>query len=197
MTTWHPPHELAASYLRALGREHRVQRTGNRLPSTHPFSILPCADGHVGVITLTFTQWELLCRMMGIEELLEDPELQNNAGRVANSARVDAAMSPWLLARTAEQCFHEAQAWRIPFSLVPDVAAILSSPQHAERGYFTKTTHPEAETYQAPGPAFYPSGGARHPQQPAPRLGRDNGAIYGALGLRPDEISALAERGVV
>lgn len=197
MTSFHPPHELAASYLRATGREHRVQRTGNRLPSTHPFSILPCKDGYVGVITLTFTQWELLCRMMGIEALLDDPELQTSAGRVTNAARVDAAMAPWLMARTAEQCFHEAQAWRIPFSLVPDVAAILASPQHAARGLFAEINHFEAGTYLAPGPAFHPTDGERGPQRPAPRLGGDNAALHARLGLRPDEIAALAERGVM
>jgi crotonobetainyl-CoA:carnitine CoA-transferase CaiB-like acyl-CoA transferase len=129
--------------------------------------------------------------------LLDHPELQTAVGRVANADRVDEVMRPWLMAHTADECFHTGQAWRIPFSLVPDAAAICASPQHDERGYFTDIAHPEAGSYRAPGPAFYPSDGTRSADRAAPALGRDNTEVYGALGLQPEEIAVLRERGTI
>jgi crotonobetainyl-CoA:carnitine CoA-transferase CaiB-like acyl-CoA transferase len=153
MTTWHPPYELASSYIG--GR--RVTRTGDRHPSTHPFAIRRCDHGHdyIGVITLTYLQWELLCRMMEIDDLLDDPDLRENLGRVQQYARIDARMAPWLGARSAMACFEMAQTWRIPFALVPDVAAIRALPQHEARGYFVRREQPEAGSFDVPGPVFH------------------------------------------
>lgn len=152
MATWHPPYELGSSYRGGFP----VKRTGNRHPTAHPFTIQPCDHGQefIGVITLTYLQWEMLCHMMGLAEFIDDPALHENAGRAANAARIDAAMRPWLSQRTAAKCFDTAQTWRIPFALVPDVAAIAALPQHAEREFFAAASHPEAGEYRVPGSPF-------------------------------------------
>ncbi len=155
MLTWQPPFGLGWWYRNGPP----VRRYGNRLLSAHPFTILPCNHGreYVGVIHLTHVQWELLCRMMDAEHLIEDPRLQTNAGRVVNADLVDAALLPWLQQRTAEECFHTAQAWRIPFALVPEADAIVASPQHAARGWLVEREHPAAGRYLAPGPLVHNS----------------------------------------
>lgn len=152
MTTWHPPYELASSYRGGVA----IVRTGNRHPTTHPFTILPCDHGQafIGVITLAYLQWDMLCHMMGLEQFIDDPALHESAGRVANAERIDAAMQPWLNARSAVECFETAQTWRIPFALVPDVAAAVALPQHTERGFFEPRSDPEAGDYRAPGSPF-------------------------------------------
>jgi crotonobetainyl-CoA:carnitine CoA-transferase CaiB-like acyl-CoA transferase len=152
MATWHPPFELGSSYIG--GR--RVQRTGSRHPTTHPFTLLPCDGGrdYVGVITLTYQQWELLCRMMAIDDLLDDPTLRENLSRVTHYARINARMAPWLDARTAAECFETAQSWRIPFAMVPDVAAIRALPQHEARGFFSERTPAGAQPLDAAGAAW-------------------------------------------
>ena len=38
-----------------------------------PMTIVPAADGYLGVNVLTQTQWELLCAYTGRVELLDDP----------------------------------------------------------------------------------------------------------------------------
>ncbi len=146
--TWQPPFGLSYRYRGG----QPIRRNGNRLLSTHPFTILPCNHGSefVGVIHLTHLQWEMLCRMMGAEQLLDDPRLQTGAGRVANADLIDAALLPWLMERTADDCFHTAQSWRIPFALVPEADAIAASPQHAARGWLAEREHPAAGRYVAP-----------------------------------------------
>src|SRR5712692_3373070 len=121
----------------------------------------------------------MICHMMGLDELLEDPALRTGMDRVANYQRIDEAMAPWLRAHTVDEAFHTAQSWRIPFAPVLDAAGIYASPQLAAREWFSDMEHPEAGSYRAPGPAVYPAGALsseRTPDRAAPALGRDNAA---------------------
>lgn len=185
MLTWQPPFGLGYCYRGGPP----VRRYGNRLLSTHPFTILPCNGGRefVGVIHLTHVQWEMLCQMMGAEHLLDDPRLQTNAGRVANADLVDAALMPWLMERTAAECFHTAQTWRIPFALVPEADAIIASPQHAARGWLVEREHPGAGRYLAPGPLV----GDR-----VPVTGDSEGGGHRAKGVGRGLVGAVRERPV-
>jgi CoA:oxalate CoA-transferase len=194
MTALHPPFELGVSY---KSGGPAAKRLGNRIPSTHPFTVKPCATGHAAVLHLTYPQWELITQLMEAPELLDDPALQTGAGRVANYSRVDEALQPWLSARPSNEVFHTGQSWRLPFAEVVNAADIYASPQHAARGWFRELEHPEAGRYRAPGPAFRPEGEPETPDRTAPRLGQDNAAVFGAIGLAPADVAALAEAGVI
>ena len=116
-----------------------------------PSFILPTADGWVGANTLTQAQWEVMCQFFDRAELIEDPRFADAWSRYANSRDVADELAQQTRDRSAEDVFHEAQAWRIPFGLVPDLSEVLELLPHRERGFLLEFDHPRAGRVRMPG----------------------------------------------
>ena len=125
------------------------ERTGN----AWPLGAMECADGFVGVPPLTAMHWELLCGLMGIEDVLEQPKGREPAYRARHSAELYERVKPWLRERTRRQVFEEAQAWRLPAAPVETVAERLDCPQLAARGFW-QTARIEGRDVKVPRPPF-------------------------------------------
>ena len=116
-----------------------------------PSFILPTADGWVGANTLTQAQWEVMCQFFDRAELIEDPRFADGWSRMSNSRDVADELARQTRDRSAEDAFHEAQAWRIPFGLVPDLSEVLELLPHRERDFLLEFDHPRAGRVRMPG----------------------------------------------
>ena len=116
-----------------------------------PSFILPTADGYVGANTLTQAQWEMMCQFFGRPELIEEPDFADGWSRMANSAKLAQELAQLTGGRDAEDVFHDAQTWRIPFGLIPTLEEVLELPPHRERGYLLEVDHPAAGRLRMPG----------------------------------------------
>lgn len=116
-----------------------------------PSFILPTRDGYVGANTLTQAQWEVMCQFFGRPELIADPQFADAWSRLANSRELADELALLTRERRAEEIFHEAQTWRIPFGLIPNLAEVLDLLPHRERGYLFQFDHPRAGRVRMPG----------------------------------------------
>ncbi len=116
-----------------------------------PSFILPSADGYVGANVLTQAQWEMMCQFFGRPELIEDPQFADAWSRFANSRELANDLAELTRSRTAEDVFHDAQTWRIPFGLIPTLADVLNLLPHRERQFFQEFAHPRAGRVRMPG----------------------------------------------
>ncbi|MDP6606256.1 MAG: CoA transferase [Dehalococcoidia bacterium] len=74
---------------------------------------------------------------------------------------------------------------------------VMEDPHFIERGFVVELDHPELDaSYRYPGAPYRFEKTPWRLDQPAPALGADNEAVYGALG-HGDELDALRERGVI
>ena len=135
-----------------------------------PSFILPTADGFVGANTLTQAQWEMLCQFFGRPELIADPQYADPWSRLANSRSLAGELAEMTRGRTAEDVFHDAQTWRIPFGLIPTLSEVLNLLPHRERDFFLEFEHPSAGRVRMPGiPWMF--GDERPTGSPTPLLG--------------------------
>jgi crotonobetainyl-CoA:carnitine CoA-transferase CaiB-like acyl-CoA transferase len=102
-----------------------------------PLGVMECADGFVGAPPLTAAHWEMLCRMVGLEEVLEDPESADPAYRMIHGPALYERIKPELAARTRQGIFEEAQAWRIPAAPVQSIKERLACPQLKAREFWS------------------------------------------------------------
>ena len=116
-----------------------------------PSFILPTSDGFVGANTLTQAQWEMMCQFFGRPELIEDPLFTDGWARMANSRELAGELAEMTSSRAAEDVFHEAQAWRIPFGMIPTLSDVLNLLPNRERDFFFEFEHPEAGRVRTPG----------------------------------------------
>ena len=116
-----------------------------------PSFILPTSDGFVGANVLTQAQWEMMCQFFGRPELIENPLFADGWSRMANSRELAGELAEQTQARTAEDVFHDAQTWRIPFGLIPTMSEVLDLLPHREREFFLDVEHPHVGRLRTPG----------------------------------------------
>ena len=144
--------------------------------------MLPTADGYIGLNALTRPQWHMLCEFLGRKDIAENPRYRS-VSWVHPDERLDeirAAFRDALADRTADELFHEAQMWRVPFGLVPDMAGLFELPPHRHRGFFVPLEHPVAGTVEVPGVPFHATATAPRPFRP-PLLGEHTEAVLADL----------------
>ena len=116
-----------------------------------PSFILPTSDGYVGANVLTQAQWEMLCQFFGKPEFIEDPLFADPWARTANSRELANELAELTRGRTAEEVFHDAQTWRIPFGLIPTLSDVIDLLPHREREFFLDFEHPRVGRVRMPG----------------------------------------------
>ncbi len=110
-------------------------RRGNQFP----MGVLECADGYVTCPPLTPTHWELMCQLMGITDVLNDPQGRDVTWRMQHSAELHERVKPWLNERTRREVFEQAQAYRLPAAQVQTIADRLACPQLEAREFWEQT----------------------------------------------------------
>ena len=123
--------------------------------------MLPTSDGYIGLNALTAPQWVMLCDFLGRRDIAENPYYQGVSWRNPDHRveEIRAIFQEALKDRTAEELFHEAAAWRVPFGLVPTLSDLFELPPHKERGFFTELVHPMAGPVSIPGIPFKTTAG--------------------------------------
>ncbi|MEX2159377.1 MAG: CoA transferase [Dehalococcoidia bacterium] len=165
------------------------ERTGN----AWPMGAMECADGFAGIPPLTAAHWELLCQLLGIEDVLEHPKGRDPAYRARHSAELYERVKPWLRERSRQEIFEEAQAWRLPAVPVESVSERLECPQLAARGFW-ETTRIEGRDVKVPRVPYRITG--LQPVELAARREREHVDIEEAARSQPGDAPALPFAGV-
>ncbi len=167
-------------------------------PGLTPGGIFPCREGHLQIVVSREKNWQALCDLLDLADLRDQPDLQNNNGRIARIEELNARVSTALAARSAREwspLFTEAGIQNEP---VLTYFEFLEEPQVAAAGVIARLPQPDVPKDVAmPVP---PGIGPLQPGEPravAPRLGADSRAVLGEAGYAAGEIDRLISDGVV
>ncbi len=103
--------------------------------------IEPCADGFVGIATITAEQWHTVLAMVGRPDLIPDDTLLVQPRRVERPD-VIAAIRDWTSQRTVAEVIELATLHRIPVVPIGNGETLPSIEQVAARGLFDEHLHP-------------------------------------------------------
>lgn len=84
-------------------------RMGNAHPSLFPYEPLPTADGAIIVIAGNDGQFRVLCDLLGLSELPDDPRFDGNEKRTANRDELQPLLEEKLSERTTAEWFEAFQ----------------------------------------------------------------------------------------
>jgi crotonobetainyl-CoA:carnitine CoA-transferase CaiB-like acyl-CoA transferase len=143
-----------------------------------PYGAYPAADGWVVVAVIGDRFWPALCRVLGLHDLGNRPELADNVGRVAARSEIDSAVAERLAGLTVADAVAALGAAGVPVAPVRSVLSALGSPYATARGLVGPVADGSYRTIRAPMTA-----GGR-PLRPAPDLGEHTAQILDELGLR-------------
>lgn len=187
---------LAAARHFALGETPVRNGTGH--PGRVPSAAFQCRDGAWLFISASDQHWPVLCDVLGLTGMAQDPELARNRDRVERRNAVTEALTAAFAMRDRAELAESLRAAGVPAGEVNTVPEILKDPHILARGMVDNFDDPDRGA--TPGlrtPARF-SGYEPHRFEAPPRLGADTHTILAdELGLTLDQIAALYERGIV
>ena len=174
------------------------QRKGNRHPASAPCNSFLCKDGYVMLAVAHDKQWASLCRIMGQEELSDDPRTATVAARKENEAFVEQLVTEWASQRTRQEVVSVLNAESIAVSPVLDFGDIVREPHFQEREIVCEVEHPTAGRLTHYGVAAKFAKTPAGVRSAAPVLGQNNREIYGDwLGYSEETLAELRQEGVI
>ena len=181
----------------ALAAPDRVPQ-GSRGYLAAPSDLFRAQDGWLVVATIGQAMFRRWCRLVGHDELLDDPRFADDIQRGANSRAISDLMAAWCAPRSREQVLKALAEAKIP-------AAPVLSPQQALDDEHIRATallpqRPFADTAQHYPLAPHPVEMSADPavfQRPAPRLGQHTEEILAELGYDAAAVAELRAQRIV
>jgi len=172
---------------------------GNENTTAAPSGTFRTGHGPLNIAANKQEQFEYLCRLCGLPELIDDPRFADREDRKRNRHELKAELEKALSARSAREWAGLLNARGIPSGEVLDIPDVLCHPQVAERGLIR-------EVGEVPGTGkplrvvragFRLRHGDPTPESPPPALGADSDAVLGELGYKPTEIDVFRRESVI
>ncbi len=171
---------------------------GSALPGIAPTNAYLCSDGGYAIVAGNGDSiFKRLMEVIGRADLAADPQLADNAGRVARVDELDAAIGAWTAQRPVDEVLQALEQASVPGGRIYSVADIAADPHYAARGMLQEVLMGDGSRMAVPGivPKLLRTPGGHH--RDAPKLGQDTDTILEKLGLTPEQIRGLKESGVV
>jgi len=168
------------------------------LPGIAPSNAYLCRDG--GYALIAGNGDSIFRRLMAVVErpdLAADPQLADNAGRVARVAELDQAIGAWTAQRSVAEVLKALDEASVPAGKIYSVADIAADPHYRARGMLQSVTMDDGSEVTVPGivPKLSRTPGSH--RRNAPAIGQDTDAVLREIGLSARQISELKRRGVV
>ena len=195
-------HEAVFNVMESLISEYSAfgavrEAAGSALPGIAPSNAYRCVDGFVLVAGNGDSIFKRLMTAIGRDDLGNAPDLGNNAGRVARVAEIDAAIERWTLTRRVDEVLERLVAARVPTGKVYTAKDIHEDPHFRAREMILTQTTRDGYDVDVPGVVPKLSATPGTLRTSAPHLGDDTDAVLREIGLSPDQIAQLRERGIV
>lgn len=174
-------------------------RTGTSLPGFAPSNLYPCRDGKWIIIAAQSDKlFQKLCRVMGREEVIDDPRFATSVARGENREAIDEIVASWTAQHAQAQLLPRLEAAIIPTGPVNSIADIATDPHFQERDMLLTLQDRLFGAVRMQGivPKLSETPGAVRFVGPA--LGEHNQEVYQhLLGLRAEDLARLTEHGVI
>ena len=173
-----------------------VARTGNQssLGAAAPSELYQCKPGGPNDWIMVYStragnwHWQRLLKLMGREDLANDPRFASPRLRVQNAAVVDKLVAGWCAQYTKKEAMELMQGAGVPAGAVYDTAELMNDPHLRKRGMFAEISHPTRGTFHIPGWPVKMSE-SRVPVKSAPLLGQHTAELLTEwLGMSKQEI---------
>jgi crotonobetainyl-CoA:carnitine CoA-transferase CaiB-like acyl-CoA transferase len=182
---------------RAVTGVKRKQK-GNTSFYTAPGDVYRTRDGWVIVPTIGNAMFRRWARMVGREDLIDDPRFKDDISRANNCEIINEVTSSWCATRTRDEVVAELERARIPCGPVYDLDEVLSDPQVNARKLFWEIEYPGSNRpiplSNTPVRLNETPGSVR---RPPPTLGEHTDEVLGELGFSREEIAGLREGGAI
>lgn len=169
--------------------------TGNDHPVASPYGLFHAADGEVAVAPSTPRVLARFLTALDLESLLQDPDYDSNAKRVARRSELNAMINARMAGDSQANWIARLNAAGVPCGRVQTLGEVMEDPQVRHQEMVLEVEHPGHGLVQMTGFPIKFSETPCRINRPAPDLGADTEAVLGELGYTLAEIAALRAAG--
>jgi crotonobetainyl-CoA:carnitine CoA-transferase CaiB-like acyl-CoA transferase len=162
------------------------------------YQLFTAADGEQIFVGITSNgHWERFCKAFGLDDLLADPRLDDNAKRVAARGWLPARVAEELARHSSAELEERLERARVPFAPLRRPDQLLDDPHLNATGQFVETPLPGQAPAKLPKLPVRSTAFEMGLRRPAPTLGEHTREVLEEIGLTGEEIDALASRSII
>jgi len=191
---------LASSLGYYFGKKEVPPRTGNRHGglAESPYNVYKTSDGYLAIICLNNKHWTNLLRVMGREDLIDDPRYDSIPKRIARMDELDQLIESWTKEHPKWELANKLLNNHVPCAPVQDLDEIHRDEQYRVRKMIIDIEHPVYGKITVPGNPIKIESQNDFEIIPTPQLGQHNWEIYHDwLGISEEEFHELKEQNVI
>jgi formyl-CoA transferase len=171
-----------------LGSAHRASA---------PYQAFRCADGHITFGATTPPNWRGACRVLGLDELVDDPRFATPTARKQNEKQLAGLIEAVTLTRPREHWQALMDEAGVPCGPILRYDEALAAEHTQARGMIGEVDHPRAGRSRIVASPIHLARTPPRRPRPAPLLGQDGRDVLAEAGLGPAEIDDLLAKGVL
>jgi crotonobetainyl-CoA:carnitine CoA-transferase CaiB-like acyl-CoA transferase len=176
----------------------RREQLGNTAYYAAPSDAYRTRTGWIVVPTVGAAMFRRWARLVGREDLIDDPRCKDDLSRADNADIINEAMSRWCAAQTRDEAIAELESARIPCGPCYDLGEVLADPQVLSRRLLEQIEFPGGKV---PVPIASPPVRLSETPAPAvrraPMLGEHTDEVLQEIGFTAREIATLREANAV
>lgn len=174
------------------------QRQGNRSDSNAPRNTYQTADGKwVAISTSAQSIAERVMHLIGRPELIDEPWFQSGSERAKHADLLDDAVGGWIASHEMDEVIRSFEAAQAAIAPIYDVADVMNDPQYEARGSITSLPDEDLGQIKMQNVLFRMSETPGQIRWAGRRLGQDNEAVYGEIGVSAERLGELRAKGVI
>jgi formyl-CoA transferase len=177
------------------GTGNPPQPLGTSNKMTAPYQAMACSDGYFVMGANNQKLWQLLCREIGREELLEDARFSTIALRLGNRHALEVELEKTFKLQPKDYWVETLLAKGIPAGPILTYPEAFESEHGQARQMRMEIDHPIEGKVPNIGFAVKLSGTPQQVRRHPPLLGEHNGELLDELGISADERQALEAQG--
>jgi crotonobetainyl-CoA:carnitine CoA-transferase CaiB-like acyl-CoA transferase len=185
---------MAANYL-AAGK--LPVRTGNDHPLVAPYGIFRCSDGEVAIAPSNDQVYFKFLSALGLEHLRDVPEFATNDLRMMNRKQIKAAIQEVIAQKPKSHWIDYLNKAGVPCGTAMNLSEVFADAQVRHQEMVLEVAHPGHGAVKMVGFPVKLSGTPCRVERPAPELGQHTNEILQNLGLKPEKITELHNRGII
>ena len=145
-------------------------RTGNYHPNLTPYQVFPCRDGHIIIATGNDAQYQRLCDVLGLPEMITDPRFVGNADRIKHRDAMTDLLNGKSCLMSKSDLLTACEDRGIPAGPINTMDEVFSDPHVIARGM--QVDLDGIPSVRSP---FQFSGANLKLDRASPKLGQDDG----------------------
>jgi crotonobetainyl-CoA:carnitine CoA-transferase CaiB-like acyl-CoA transferase len=179
---------------RWLYKQEMPKQAGNDHPTSIPTGVFKTSDGYINIATTGHSIWERMCRAIGAEAMLENPDYATGALRSKHRKAVNAEIDTYLAGKSSAEWVEILNSAGVPCGPIYSVDQVFADPQvrHLELDWAIETGDDRGKLHVVGEPMTL----SRTPTRlaaPPPRLGQHTDEVLAEFGFSSGEIEQLKQ----